>query len=409
MKKYLYILSVLISLNNVSGQVTIKGLITDANDSTAVQGAHIVITGTNTGTTSDASGRFTINCDSLPCLLTISHIRYKTLDYAIQSSESKTLVNLQMIREIKEILPFTVFDKPVICLHPQDKYFISDYSILNNQILAVAYKNRKYGQQYLVMFDAEGSKAQELPISGFKGLVQDPENNCYVKMYNKGWQVYCDTAGLFFSEPFEERYIDSIEKHLAAIKQDTFLIREYFLKNQGIAYYYWNSQMTHAQEFKTYINKEAIQMLYWGSFFDGNEFDRRFSEQIFFKPVKSPVFIDKNQEIIVFNLIEHKIEKFDCLNCEGKETIEIDFSENRNWTGEILHDHIRNRYYTVFLRQGISRLSEIDINTGNVVEKIQLKGYAHIEKIRVCDGKLYFLYKDIHRDDYKRLYMSYLY
>lgn len=408
MKRIFIITSFTLSLLQSFAQISISGVITDKDDHKIIRGAHIIIEGENKGAISDESGKYTILCSSLPCKLKITHIQYQPITLTIQS-ESQTEYNFQMIRDIKEIQTFTLTDQKIFCLHPGDRYFISDFSILDDKLLAVAYKNRMKGNQFLIMFDTDGSKIHEVQISAFKGLFQDPEKNSFIKMYNKGWQIFHDSTGIYFSEPFEDRHIDSAEKRLAAIKNDTIFLRDHFSGNQGLAYYFWASDFEHPKEFRAYINEEGLNMLYWGPFFDGNEFDQRFAEQIFFKPVKIPIFVEPDHDIIIFNFIDNKIEKYHCIQCEIYETTDIIFNEDKSWTGEIIYDKAKNKFYTLFKRQGISRVSEINIMTGELMNETILGGYAHIEKVTVWNGKLYFLYKNFHGDEYKRLYMCYLY
>ncbi|MGN6604716.1 MAG: SusC/RagA family TonB-linked outer membrane protein [Ginsengibacter sp.] len=70
----------------------IKGVITDKDDKTPVHGAAVLIKNTNTGTTTDASGEFSINA-ALNSVLIISNIGYETLTVPV-NGKSNLEINL---------------------------------------------------------------------------------------------------------------------------------------------------------------------------------------------------------------------------------------------------------------------------------------------------------------------------
>jgi len=386
-------------------QQKINGKIVNGEEDTPVQGVNIIIKGTKTGTTSDENGMFTLECKSFPVDILFTHVSFESHEIRVKTGDNLKL-HIELQPRLSILKPVSIFSEKIICLHPRDKYFVTDFRIFEGNIMALAYKNRMQGQQYLVLFSPDGDRLGETAITGNKGLYQDPEMNCYIRMQNKGWQIFVDSTGFFFSEPFEEYLLDTAEKRLAEIKQDTVLIRDYFLSNQGISYYYLVAGSGESGEFRTYINDEGVSMLYWGPFFNGNEFDRRFAEEIFFKPVKAPVFVRDSSRIVVFNMAEGNIEHISSIADQSCISVNIRFHEDKSWTGEILYDRAQDRFYTTFRRKGISSVSEIDIHTGEIIRESNLHGYAHIERITVWNGILYFLYKKHFGDDYKRLYMS---
>jgi hypothetical protein len=385
-------------------QHTVSGKVNNSSDSTALKGVNIIIKGSNTGTTTNAQGDFTLQIRQFPVTIIFSYIGFETIEMKIASSSSiKERIFMQP--SISHLKTFNVYQEKIICLHPRDQYFVTDYKIMNGSILALAYKNRMHGKQYLILFGSDGSRISETEISNNRGLYEDPDMNCYIKILDEGMQVYHDTSGFMFSEPFEGRYIDTAQKRLTAMKGDTIILRHYFYSNQGLSYYTFASESGESKEFRTYFNEEGAGMMSWGGFFDGNEFDKRFAEQIFFKPIKAPLFIS-GEKIIVFNMLEGQIEHIDQIAGETIQTVPTDLKNNKNWDGEIYYDKGYNKFYAGFKLRGISTIREIDINSGELGTEHILDGYAHIENIRIYEGMLFFLYKKHYGDDYKRLYMS---
>ncbi len=406
MNTIISILSFFIAVS-VCGQHIVRGTLTDYDDGTPLPSVNIIIGGTKTGTISDSNGNFSIQCNTFPATLVFSHVSYEK-HTTIVNSPNVSHLNIVLKKSMTTLPPFRVHEEKIICLNPKDKYFITDYMILNGHIVALAYKNRMHGNQFLLEFDVEGNKINELQILSNEGLYEDPQQNCYIKMQKKGWQIFSEDGELFFSEPFEMGLIDSAAHYLAGLYEDTIIVRRYHYYNQILDYFWWAPETESAEEFRTYINEDAIGMLSWGAFFDGNEFDQRFMEQIFFKPVQAPLFFHKGG-LIIFNVTEGVAEHLNGISGNMEQRVELEFCRDKNWVPEFIHDGARDRFYTIFRRKGISIVAEIDIYTGKIKHEVTLNGYAHIEKIRVWNGQIFFLYKQYMGDDYKRLYMSSLY
>jgi len=388
-------------------QHEIKGKIINSENGLPITGANISISETYIGTTSGINGTFSIKTQTIPCKIKVSHIGFQTFELQITKPGSEQL-NISLHPEVSILKPVNIHSEKIICLHPDDKYYITDFMILNNTIAALAYKNRQYGNQYLIAFANDGSKLEEQEIKNNKGIFQTPDMNAYIKMQDQGWQVSFDSSEFYFSEPFSPDLIDSAVKYISAIKEDTLLIHQYTFYNQILSYYAIIPEESVAAEIKTYIDEDAIGRLQWGPFFDNNEFDRRFTEQIFFKPVQIPLFVNNNI-IIIFNTIDKKIEHISNINGQTIKEVELKTEDEKGWTKTILYDQPSDRFYTTYLRKGIYTVCEVDIYTGKISEKAVLSGYAYIEKLQIWDGNLYFLYKKFTGDDYKRLYMSSLY
>lgn len=405
MKTLLLFLAYIVLSGLISGQ-NITGKITDSITQNPVEGVNIIIKGTQTGTTTDKFGNFAIQCRSFPCNLNITHVGYKTREIIIR--QAVTGLTFQLMPETHNLETFRVYPEKIICINPKDKYFISDFRIIDGYILALAYKNRMKNQQYLVLFESDGTRITETEIIDNNGFYQDPDMNCYIRMLSRGWQIFHDSTGILFSEPFDVQLIDTAEKYLAAMKRDTLLLKEYFMSNQGIAFYYPEKETGKVSEFRTFVDEDKAGMLSWGPFFDGNEFDSRFAEEIFFKPIQVSIFI-LNETIVIFNNPEKKIEMISGLKGTTLRTTDMTFADKKGWTGKFMLDRKTGRFYTIFSIDGIYRVSEIDINSGNLKNETILEGYTHIENFTVWNGVIYFLYKKYYIDEYKRLYMSSLY
>jgi len=405
MKPITTILAIIFLIIRCTAQaVIINGTVIDSDNQLPIAGVNILIEGTTTGTTSDQSGNFVLQTHQLPCVLKISHISYKTVSLTLSESKVRR-ITITLDKTLKELPEFSVCSEKIKCINPDEPYFITDYRIMDGNLLALAYKNRMSSKQYLVMFTAAGKKISEIEIKNNKGLYQDPDEHCYIIIEDLGYQIFLKDGILSFSESFSAALIDTARNCFAESRDDTLLLKRYYCNNQVLSYYSWEKTSNKAEEFQTYINEDAIQMISWGCFFDGNEFDRRFTEQIFFKPVKAHVFV-REHDVVVFNCIEGKIEFYSGLIGTLVSETTIMFFQDKTWSGDIFYDQLKDQFYTSFIRKSTTFVTLVNLDTGEIGEEIGLNGYSHIEKIKIYDGDLFFLYKKYYGDDYKRLYVS---
>jgi hypothetical protein len=383
---------------------TIQGTVVDSTNRSPIAGVNILVEGTTTGTTTDKAGNFKLTIPKIPCVLKISHISYKTITVSIHKHETVS-ITIILGSKLQDLPEFSVWADKIRCINPDEPYFISDYRIMDGNILALGYKNRMFTKQYLILFTANGKKLGETEIKNNKGLYQDPDEYCYIAIEDSGYQVYFEEGAFYFSEAFDAALIDTARNTYAESREDTLLLKKYFCNNQVLSYYSWEHRSNQAREFKTYIYEDGINMMSWGPFFDGNEFDNRFAEQIFFKPVQAPVFVREN-DVVVFNCIDGKIELYTGLSGNAVNETKMMFIQDKHWSGEIYYDMVKDRFYTSFIRKSTTYIAPVNIETGETGEETGLNGYSHIENIRIYNGDLFFLYKKYYGDDYKRLYVS---
>ena len=74
-------------------------------------------------------------------------------------------------------------------------------------------------------------------------------------------------------------------------------------------------------------------------------------------------------------------------------TTNIVFNKNRNWKEKIFVDEKTNKIYTIFKKAGISRLYEINKQTGKLGKSTEIPNFKWINKIIIYDGIIYFMYR----------------
>ena len=66
-------------------------------------------------------------------------------------------------------------------------------------------------------------------------------------------------------------------------------------------------------------------------------------------------------------------------------------------------DEQNSAFYAVFLNQGVTTLKKIDVAHGTVSNSAVFGGFPFIEKLKIYNGKAYFLYANDYTNN-KRLY-----
>lgn len=107
MKRHLLIYTILlVAFNNLLAQTTrtIKGTVKDKKTTESLIGASVMIKGTNTGTSTDFDGNFTLKTDKeLPIILVINYMGYIKLEYNVTSTDKPLAIKLdQNVTELKE-------------------------------------------------------------------------------------------------------------------------------------------------------------------------------------------------------------------------------------------------------------------------------------------------------------------
>jgi len=100
-------------------QETITGTVTEANTSTPISGANVVVKNTTTGTITDFDGNFTLNVAALPVTLVVSSVGSKMMEIEV-SSTTQVSISLEKGVSLDEVVivgsrskPRTILSSPV--------------------------------------------------------------------------------------------------------------------------------------------------------------------------------------------------------------------------------------------------------------------------------------------------------
>lgn len=134
-----------------------------------------------------------------------------------------------------------------------------------------------------------------------------------------------------------------------------------------------------------------------------------FTQSIYYEPPYAPVFL-KEDTLLVFDHYKDYLYKIDV----GEERIcdSVSISYHRpwrsDWSKRVIQDPVTKEIYILFDKAGYYTLKRIDPNTGKLDQEFPLH-YRYVEKIRIIDGFVHYIYRPFESIQKKFLYKERLF
>ena len=394
--KILHILLLTLISSSLFSQEIIRGVIFDKESNKPIRNVNIVIKGTSKGTSTDSRGFFFIKPDKFPLTITVSHVAYNSRDFEIKtpSNEIKEFALIKKENQIDEVSVFA--NKKVVELTKNKVYDISDFEITDNKIILLAYDWNTEVNPWLIYMTTNGDTIASTPI-GYEGsLYKDCTDTIHLIDEKKSHQIY------FNGNDFElihkckaEEFIELMKPCITELNNKLF-IEQYSFNSQVLSYYCADMQDTSTEKFRVIADDAGMRMLIDNERFHSmgaapTEADIRFEQMCFFDPIYSPL-IKFNDTICILNFVEDKIELYNN-NLQVIDEVTIDFHKTRTWKESVFVDEKTSRIYTLFKRNGISKLYEINKQTGKLGSYTEIPNFKWISKIIIYDRIIYFMYR----------------
>lgn len=116
-----------------------------------------------------------------------------------------------------------------------------------------------------------------------------------------------------------------------------------------------------------------------------------FADRFVYTPIKANLFAQE-ERLCLFNHTNDYLEWMKS-NGESLRRIPIQYHLDKNWKSEILHDEATKRFYTLMDHGKNTLVLEINTYDGTTSEFLLLDKPS-VQKVKVFNGRLYFLYKD---------------
>lgn len=385
--------------------ISISGNVKDAENGKELMNVNIVVKGTKTGTITDKSGHFSLKLYKVPFTLDFSMVGYKKHTLTINDYSDQHL-DIRLEPKVTDLSPVDIYGDKVVNIIKDKRLYVADYEFYDDNILLLAYKNKKITKPFLIYMTFEGDTICSRMLKKAEELYTDGLDYTHIVTRTECHQIEIDSNGIefYYPTPKEEFFVSFAS--LDDATDEIVYFHQYYKRNQVLAYFDFDRVDSVYNEFRVISDEQGITMLFdndrWGLFAPRNEHDLRFEEMCFADPIFAPLFV-LNDSIYIINFVESQIEHY---NSDGKEIeiIPIEFNNYKYIKEQIFIDEVSNKVYALFKKSASTTLKEIDLKTGKLTTSIQIPNYAFIENIKIRDDVVYFLYKERINEEYKQLY-----
>jgi hypothetical protein len=300
---------------------------------------------------------------------------------------------LQMVTVIGTPTPLLA-DKP---------YFVTSYVHCHAGLLLFAAPRKMLSGRSLYLLDGAGRVVSSLPWNRQGSLLRDAAGDIWFRGPEQ------TTLLSVTEEQIEDAgtSIPTIEFDEGIVKIEMISGQKYYFRNllldhQQADFYCYDHQTGTCSSFLTITDALGLKLRETRGIFETNEFEKRFGEMCFFRPVFAPMAL-KGDTVLVFDFTDGKILQLDSFHRIIHET-DIPFYQRKDLKRLLIHDVAAGRFYVVFENRGIVTICETDPETGNTGFEIVLPAFPFIEQITVDRGELFFLYNDGDERSYQRIY-----
>ncbi|MFH2094473.1 MAG: carboxypeptidase-like regulatory domain-containing protein [Bacteroidota bacterium] len=408
MNKHLYISFLLLLIVTFSGAQTFKiyGYIIDEQTNTPIKNVNIKVNGTQKGCTSDLTGYYSIELSAV-CTLIISHVQYESKEIIITKTVSRK-TDISLTEKIYTIGMVDISQNKPVNLVAKKLYDVTDYEFCGDLIMLFAYCYKEKVNPWLILMSEDGDTVcrQHIPVEG--SLYKDCLGNVHLISRDSAYQIYYDSTEIHLLYPVSPKEFQEAMSPCIAEMNNRFYLKQYYYNNQVLSYFVANPEDSSLHEFRVIADDIGLNMLANRNRFHSmggvapTEADLRFEQMCFFDPIFAPLVKIKDR-ICIFNYVDSLIEFYNEKG-EAEREIPICFHNEKYWKEEIYVDEKAGTAYTLFKKNGISTLRKIDLETGILTTKIPIPNFLFIEKVRVFNDSVYFLYRNNSDNDLMKLF-----
>ncbi len=395
---------------------SIHGSITHAQSGKPVEFVNIYAPGNNTGAVSDADGNFTINLAVFPDTLVVSFVGFATLRLPLESKpDHKLAISLQPQTGLLPEVAVSALKKAEV-IYPAT-YSVVDYELYQGLPLLLVCKNSLSGY-WLVALDEHDQVRGEIKLRHLhpESLVKSCLGGIYLLLENGAYRIEVAEGIPLLAENIGLQQYRRLILPCVAANENYLYLSRWRSKNQILSFegaprkggahlpirtVLDESQLKRLQEEQWFrkVQTENAALLH-GSMTPQmlanliehlTEDENIFADRFVYTPVKADLFV-QGERLYLFN---HTNDCIEWMAPEGEplRRIPIQYHRDKKWKSEILHDAVTGHFYTLMEHGKNTLVLEINTHDGTTSE-FMLLDKPFIQKVRIEDGKLYFLYKD---------------
>ncbi len=444
MRKPILILFVFLSPLFIFGQGTkfrVTGSVIDSKTGEPLTNVNIKSSNNHFGTITDESGNFTISLTNFPTSLVFTHIGYSLLKVNLEAPPIGD-VNVQLSSKATELGGVTVTTERIDTLYRDNKYSVLDYELFDNGVLLLIFKY--YLSRAELLFKTyEGDEIAKLPLLPGKPLqfFRDCLGNVHIFTKTRSFQIFFEDSIIKLLPGVDIEDFKDVMGDCKFRAGNHLYFQKYGFQKLISFYYSADTTTKNWKLFRTVTDSDKMAFLsrngmsgemdlinisgiygvnaneIWRGY-RNIEVQNRFNKLAYLSPIYAPIerlgdticiinhpdsvmeFYNLSDSLIFTTPIKyHLTKKYDPLR-----TFVSAWAKPVKWDKSVIIDEQKQKIYTLFLKSnGLRELREINILTGEISFAARIP-FPYIEKIKVRDGYVYFIYKGWIETEKKKLF-----
>jgi len=294
----------------------------------------------------------------------------------------------------------------IIDLIEKKPLYVFDFEFYEGHLLLLANKYRSILNTRLYLMNYQGDTIASIDPGKGNALYKDCMDQVHLLSKRSIEQIYYDGADLLLPYSYPIQMLDSVLKPCSERLNATYFFYQYLYKNQVLIYYYFDA--ARHQDGVLTVVQDSLKMvqardeLRFSTMGDYSWSDSIFAAMVYYKPVFAPLHkIGSN--LYLFDLTNGIIREY---SSEGKEIAQhpVSWHKDASLKKEIFTDEFTGKAYAHFIKNGISTLRLINLQTGELRNSYKIPSFHFVEKIKINHDIIFFLYKDNVNDEYKKLF-----
>lgn len=429
----------------------IMGEVIDSETEQVVKSANIQFK--DTGTHTDAEGKFILRLYDLTGTLSVSHIGYEDYQRLITPHDFMYGIlelRIELQPKVFQIKPveISVDAAPKVVFSHKLKH-VSDFELTDSGIFVIAYsREKRFKSQELI--HSKIVKEAVLYYTNRSQLVIDSLELGHgqfslEKDFRKRTILSCEHVKYYVNVNNEEielikidpTYFHSFLEVTSDSLNDYYYYSTFQKDFPSFEYYAFNSQdksyeLLHQtsdkigmeflrSDYKYLDGKHKVEAMNLAQYF---EVDKEiiaakmtgFAQSQYFRMPYVPlkvindrvVVFDHNQNHLMFYNDRNDLTDSIGINYHLKRNLYDKWEPAKEWTSKLFFDETNGSVFTSYLKKGHTWICEIDLKTGQTLRKQKLH-YRYIENLQIADGRAYYTYRPFESSQKKFLYEEKVY
>lgn len=349
-----------------------------------------------------------------------------TKKVALKSSTDTSFISVEMLSYKGKTLNSVTVKAPGIpdTVFESKRLSVADFELLRNgQMVLLAYpKQLKKGSELLLYDGVEVVNSFSVPGTA-EELVRDYRGNPHVLCKDNVYGLYVSNSQIGISTLDKAYYL----KYLAPIVDTNYskMFFSNFSKDYPAFDYYAFDQFDSTYSKIIEIEDELMMELYRSEYkwvdvrtklwAKNKEYEtgidaevwvgaNYFTQSLYYKELYAPMFV-KNDTVFVFDYYKDKLFKFDAAgNRLDSVAIYHHYQpKTTGWKKQLIQDQATGEVYAVFDIAGFTYLGLVNLQTGEIKEKVKLE-FRYIDKLAIQDNFVYYIYRPFESTQKKFLY-----